>query len=112
MMAPMAGKDGRLSVRLAVAVLASALALAGCTEPVIDCQLAESCEEVVAAASRLLPAGPANWVILVGRSPFPGFHAEVHACYADGRYLIVDVTDREGRQASLRPDVPADPPCR
>ena len=98
--------------RVAAAIVAAALMLAGCAGPTIECGLADGCEEAAAAAARLLPEGDARWLIVEGGAPFPGFHAEIHACYPDGRYLIVDVTDREGREASLRPDVAGDPPCR
>ena len=104
-----------MSVRragVAASVVAAVVVLGGCADPTIECGLADGCEEAAAAAARLLPAGDAMWLILEGGAPFPGFHAEVHACYPDGRYLIVDVTDREGRQASIRPDASGDPPCR
>ena len=56
--------------------------------PTVQCQLDLACDAVVEAASSLLPAGEATWVITPGRSPAGSTHAEVHACYPDGRYLL------------------------
>jgi hypothetical protein len=58
---------------------------------------------------------PTRMVVNPGRA-LPGvIHAEVYACFAGGRYLLVDVIGRTGADAtaSLRQDfVSADPPCR
>lgn len=101
-------------MRTSTAVLASVVVLSGCTNPppTIDCQLATDCETVAAAARQVLPAGEATWVIVAGRGAPGVLHAEVHACYPDGRYLVVDVFDGTGVQASLRNQTGSDPPCR
>jgi len=34
---------------------------------------------------------PVQEVVVWGRSPARTWHAELHACYADGRYVLVDM---------------------
>lgn len=76
----------------------------------------ERCAAVVAAAQAVLPKMAGTLVVFPGRAPGKAFRAEVHACYPDGRYLLVDIF--QGTMAgspliaSIR-DVPWDvPPCR
>lgn len=96
----------------AISSLLLAVVLGSCasTGPTVDCQLGDDCDRVVDAAAPLLPPGEATWVILIGRGI--GFHAEVHACYPDGRYLLVDVLGDSDAEATLRPMGWPDPPCR
>lgn len=95
--------------------MAMALLLAGCVSPTVtvDCRIEAGCEWATAGAHEVLPSADAHWVIVDGRGPPAVSHAEVHACYADGRYLIVDVLRAGGMtQASMRDAAWADPPCR
>jgi hypothetical protein len=98
---------------IAVRLIAILAMLTACVEPqpLIDCHLGAQCDDVVNAASTVLPAGASRWVVVVGRSP-GGLHAEVHACYRNGTYLLADVFEGERWTASLRDEVWPDPPCR
>ena len=100
-----------------VMAFAAAVVLSGCSivnPVVIDCELEARCAEVIAQANRVLPAGAEEISIGPGRAPPGAFHAEVHACYPDGGYLLVDVMGSEQRplSASIRDVGWADPPCR
>ena len=97
--------------------MAATLVVSGCALliPEVDCDLPARCGEVVAQANQVLPRGPERILVTVGRSPPGVLHAEVHACYGDGRYILVDVigSDQGGAlDASIRSDPPVDPPCR
>jgi hypothetical protein len=103
-------------------LLVVAVVISGCSpEPTvapvaIDCQLAERCNQVVAAASTVLPTGSSRLVITEGRAPLGVFHAEVHACYPGGRYLLADVLGPMELEGELRVSIRGlgwdDPPCR
>ena len=97
-----------------VLAMASMVLWVGCAmpRPTVQCQLDLACDAVVEAASSLLPAGEATWVITPGRSPAGSTHAEVHACYPDGRYLLIDVFEGIASGASVRTRNLPDPPCR
>jgi len=93
------------------------LVVCGCASPlpIIRCDLEAGCPQVVAAAESVLPSGAEALVVNPGRGG-KAFHAEVHACYADGRYFLVDIFQGNlagsPLTASIR-EVPWDtPPCR
>ena len=97
--------------------VAAMVVLSGCsilTPVVVDCQLEARCAEVVTVASRVLPPGAERITVNVGRARFEAFHAEVHACYRDGGYVLVDVVSTGQRPlgASIRTDPWLNPPCR
>jgi hypothetical protein len=97
----------------AISPLVLAVVVASCAsvKPMVDCNLAaEDCSRAVDAAAPLLPPGEATRVVDIGRGI--GFHAEVHACYPDGRYFLVDVWPDTDHEAMLRADGWPDPPCR
>lgn len=102
-MGPMRG----LPVTMALLLAACGLLLPG---PTIDCRLGEGCDQVIDAARARLPTGNAHWLIVYGRGRL--FHAEVHACYPDGRYLLLDVFSGDGTRISLRDQPREDAPCR
>jgi hypothetical protein len=98
-----------------VAVIA--LVIAGCAStptptPAIECHLEGGCDGVAAVAWQVLPPGAARTVIIQGRGL--SLHAEVHACYPDGGYVLVDVMGPEQGpvDASIRSHGWSDPPCR
>lgn len=104
------------------AVLPLMLSVAACRsapspspEPVptqaVECHLnpSELCGHVLAAARAVAPLAGARLVIVIDRGPV--FHADVHACYPDGRYILVDVVG-DGFKASVRPEGWESPPCR
>jgi hypothetical protein len=85
--------------------------------PRIDCRIpGDECAVAVSEAASLLrdeAMGPGSRMVAQrGRSPGP-FHAEVHTCLEDGRYLLIDVFGRVGEPPSvtLREDPGADPQC-
>ena len=96
--------------------MAATLVVSGCTLliPDVECSVPARCSEVVAQANQVLPPGPERIVVTVGRAPPGLLHGEVHACYGDGRYILVDVIGSEqgALEASIRSDPPLDPPCR
>jgi hypothetical protein len=96
--------------------MAATLVVSGCTLliPDVDCNLPARCSEVVTQGNQVLPRGAERIVVTVGRAPSGVFHAEVHACYRDGRYSLVDVIGSEqgALDPSIRSDPPLDPPCR
>ena len=75
----------------------------------LDCHIAEGCEGVIAAAAKVVSLDQARVAVGYGRGL--AFHAEVHACYPDGTYLLVDVIG-DPPQASVRAEPRPDPPCR
>jgi hypothetical protein len=99
---------------LAIVVLMAACSLL--SEPKVDCEWdAATCEWATTAAADALPPGRANWVFSAGRGPATFVHVVVHACYADGRYLAVNVIgpdDLSRAQVSVPYAPPIDPPCR
>jgi len=72
--------------------------------------------QVVAAAEQVLPSGADSFVVDEGRGRGKALHAEVHACYPDGRYLLVDVflgnLAGSPMTASIRAVPWETPPCR
>lgn len=64
---------------------------AGCAlvQPNPDCRLDARCEAVLGAAREVVSFDDARVIVLPGRGRV--FHAEVHVCYGDGRYVLVDV---------------------
>ena len=88
--------------------------------PAVDCQLgtAQDCDLALGVASASLRhegrGVPARVVVTWGRAPARTWHAEVHACFADGEYLLIDdIGPIAGRPtASLRQNGWASPPCR
>jgi hypothetical protein len=97
--------------QLALALTISAGMLSGCglVHPNPDCRLAEPCDAVLGAARSVVSFDGARVVVLWGRGL--GFHAEVHVCYADGSYVLVDVLG-DDLNAAIR-DQPWDSaPCR
>ena len=100
-----------------VMAIAPALVLSGCsilTPVVVDCQLQARCAEVIAQANQVLPQGAERISVNGGRARLGFFHAEVHACYRDGGYVLVDVlgAGQGPLSASIRNDGWSDPPCR
>ncbi len=97
--------------RLALALTFSAGVLSGCglVRPNPDCRLAESCDAVLRAARSVVSFDSARVVVLQGRGL--GFHAEVHVCYADGRYVLVDVLV-DTLKAATRDEPWDSAPCR
>lgn len=73
----------------------------------VECRV-DRCDEVLAAASRVIPPANSRWVVIWGRGL--DFHAEVHACYDNGQYFLVDVNGL--MRAGLRDEPWSDPPCR
>lgn len=97
--------------------LAALLLISGCTSlapTVVECQLTARCAEVLVQANMVIPPGAERISVNDGRARFEHFHAEVHACYPDGDYVLVDVMGlRQGPlDASIRSDGWSDPPCR
>lgn len=97
--------------------VACVLVLGACSllqHTVVDCQYEDRCRQSVQLARSLLPAGAQRITVTAGRSPPGVYHAEVHACYQDGRYLLVDVLDddRGLAHASIRAGPLPDPACR
>ena len=98
-------------VRAGLALAISAGLVGGCNlvRPNPDCRLAEGCDAVLGAARQVVSFDNARVVVLYGRGL--AFHAEVHVCYADGRYVLVDILG-DDLGAAIR-DQPWDSaPCR
>ena len=98
-------------IRTALALVIAAGLLGACNlvGPNPDCRLAEGCDAVLIAARRVVSFDNARVVVLYGRGL--AFHAEVHVCYTDGRYVLVDVLG-DDLGAGIR-DQPWDSaPCR
>jgi hypothetical protein len=97
--------------QLGLALAISAGLLAGCSlvQPDPDCRLAARCDAVRVAARQVVPFDNARVVVLEGRGL--GFHAEVHVCYADGRYVLVDVVG-DDLGAAIREQPWDTAPCR
>lgn len=74
-----------------------------------DCHLAGGCDAVLAAARQVASLDGARVVVLQGRGL--GFHAEVHVCYANGSYVLVDVMG-DDMKAAVRQHSWDNPPCR
>ena len=113
-------------------VCGSAVLLAACSSPlpspsasspalpVIDCNVPDDvcAEAVVLAIARLrvdVPGIPAEMIVEgVPHGPMPAsgesptIFYEVHTCFADGRYVLVDV---HGHSATLRDSPGDDPSC-
>jgi hypothetical protein len=119
-------------MRAAGCLLIASLSLGACSTPSpspvapsptpgtqVDCLVHPSsfCDTSLASAIPLLRrehAGAADRIVVnVGRSSLLN-HAEVHACYADSQYLLIDVFWGHGEQpdASVRTVPWEDPPCR
>ena len=109
-------------MRAGAAVLSLMLSVSACQpaaspspEPVptqaAECHLnsSELCGHVLAAARSVAALEGARLVIVIDRGPV--FHADVHACYPDGRYILVDVVG-DDFNASVRPEGWENPPCR
>jgi hypothetical protein len=87
----------------------------------VDCHVSTAdCDLAIGAASRLLQEGdssPLHVVVTSGRGLV--WHAEVHACWDDGQYLLIDVIGSVGVDrptsdevaATVRQDAWDDPPC-
>ena len=67
------------------------------------------CESVVNAAQSIVTLDGSNVVVTIDRGPV--FHADVHACYPDGRYVLIDVVGDDLR-ADIRQEGWEIPPCR
>jgi hypothetical protein len=63
----------------------------------------------VNAARSVASLDDARLVVTVDRGPV--LHVDVHACYPDGRYVLVDVVG-DDLVASVRADGWENPPCR
>jgi hypothetical protein len=94
------------------------LLLSACSTalPDVRCGLEQGCTQVVAAAEEVLPSSAESLVVNEGRGRGKALHAEVHACFADGRYLLVDVFQGNLAGSPLTASIRATPwevpPCR
>jgi hypothetical protein len=75
----------------------------------VNCQIAEGCGGVLAAAANVVSLDQARVTVAYGRGQ--GFHAEVHVCYRDGLYILVDVMG-DSLQAGVRAAPWPSAPCR
>jgi hypothetical protein len=96
---------------LPVALTLTATLFGGCSivEPNPDCRITERCDAVLAAARSVASFDGGRVVVIWGRGP--GFHAEVHVCYSDGRNTLVDVMG-DDLKARVRDTAWDSPPCR
>ena len=76
----------------------------------VNCAIGEGCDGVLAAAAKVVSLDQTRVVDGYGRG-LRTFHAEVHVCYPDGRYVLVDVMG-DALDASLRAEPWPSPPCR
>ena len=97
--------------RLGLALTIPVAVLAGCAivRPNPDCGLGARCDAVLAAARQVVSFNDARVIVSQGRGL--GFHAEVHVCYGDGRYVLVDVLG-DDLTAGIRDQPWDNPPCR
>ncbi len=97
------------------------------SSPSIDCRMSSGdCERALLSATALLERDsfgtPTRLVVLGGRAR--SFHAEVHSCFADGGYVLIDaigpiaaagtldpVNSDVLKEATVRADPWDDPPC-
>jgi hypothetical protein len=104
-------------VRLSLVLITLLLVVGACStrevptfDPAhVDCQIAGGCDGVLAAAAKVVSLDQAR--VLVGSGRGLGFHAEVHVCYADGRYVLIDVMG-DALNASVRAEPWPSAPCR
>jgi hypothetical protein len=72
------------------------------------CEISEDCEEVLAAAAKVVSLDESRIFVAYGEGQ--EFHAEVHICHRDGRYILVDVTG-DDLTASVRAEPRSVAPC-
>lgn len=75
----------------------------------VNCQIAEGCDGVLAAAANVVSLAQTRVFVDYGRGL--GFHGEVHVCYPDGRYVLIDVMG-DALKASVRAEPWPSAPCR
>jgi len=104
---------GRLTVLLIVLLVG--VGACSMTEPPtslpsqVNCGIGEGCDGVLAAAATVVSLDQTRVLVDYGRGR--GFHAEVHVCYPDGRYVLVDVIG-DALNASVRAEPWPSAPCR
>jgi hypothetical protein len=114
-----------------VATVAMIVLVAACSAPppspsplvstAVDCGLgtADDCDAALRGASAYFrregTGDPTRIVVVAGRART--WHAEIHACFADGRYLLLDEIEpafmpaEHTPTATLRADGWPNPPC-
>lgn len=75
----------------------------------VNCQLAGGCDGVLAAAAKVVSLDQTRVFVDSGRGL--GFHVEVHVCYPDGRYVLIDVIG-DALKAGVRAEPWPSAPCR
>jgi hypothetical protein len=96
-------------VMLAVALLTVSMAGCALVHPAIDCRLDHDCAAVLGATRTVVSLDAAHVVVIWGRGR--DFHAESHVCYANGRYVLVDVMG-DAFRPSIREEGWSEPACR
>ncbi len=108
---PMSKRRWTALQRPVLALAISVGLLAGCAlvPPSPDCRIGARCDAVLEAARQVVSFSDARVVVLWGRGL--GFNAEVHVCYGDGRYVLVDVLG-DDLGAAIRGQPWDTAPCR
>jgi len=100
-----------LVVALLVGVGACSTTLPPTSHPAqVTCGIGEGCDGVLAAAAKVVSLDQTRVLVIYGRG-LRTFHAEVHVCYPDGRYVLVDVMG-DALNAGVRAEPWPSAPCR